>query len=96
VRRARVIGAAVVFLAIIFALAGGEYSTLDWFKLRAQEKSEQKAIAELKVEVDSLAKYARAVQTDNRLVERLARENFGMVRKGEFLYRLGRDSLDGE
>lgn len=93
-RRARVIGAAVVLLAIIFALVGGEYSTIDWFKLRAQEKNEQKAIAELTIEVDSLARYAKAVQTDNRLVERLARENFGMVRKGEFLYRLGRDSLD--
>lgn len=93
-RRARVVGAVVVLAAIAFAVSGGEYSTIDWFKLRAQEKNEQKAIAELTAEVDSLTKYAKQVQTDNRLVERLARENFGMVRKGEFLYRLGRDSLD--
>jgi cell division protein FtsB len=96
VRRGRVIGAVVVVAALAFAIGGGEYGTFDWLQLRSEERKEQKAIAELKVEVDSLARYAKQVESDKRLVERLARENFGMIRKGEFLYRLGRDSLDGE
>jgi cell division protein FtsB len=95
VKRARVVGAFVVLAAVAFALFGGEYGTFDWLELRSQERQEQAAIVELQVEVDSLTRYAKAIQTDNRLVERIARENFGMIRKGEFLYRLGRDSLDG-
>ncbi|HWA15837.1 MAG TPA: septum formation initiator family protein [Gemmatimonadales bacterium] len=95
-RKARVVGAVVVVAALAFAVGGGEYGTFDWLKLRSEEKRERKTIAELKVEVDSLKRYAKQVETDKRLLERLARENFGMIRKGEFLYRLGRDSLDGE
>jgi cell division protein FtsB len=77
---------------VVFALAGGEYGTLDWLSLRRQEREEARAIAELTVEVDSLKRYAKAVETDRRLMEKIAREEFGMIRKGEFLYRLQRDS----
>lgn len=94
-KRARLIGALVIIAALAFAVGGGEYGTFDWLSLRSHERAERKAIAELTVEVDSLAKYAKRVETDKRLLERIARENFGMIRQGEFLYRLGRDSLDG-
>jgi cell division protein FtsB len=80
----------------VFALGGGEYSTLDWMELRRQERAESEAIARLEIEVDSLAKYAERVKTDRRLQERIAREDFGMIRKGEFLYRIETDSLDGQ
>lgn len=85
----------LVFLgAVLFALMGGEYSTLDWLELRKQEREEARAIARLTEEVDSLKRFGRQLTTDRRLVERLARENFGMIRPGEFLYRLETDSLD--
>jgi hypothetical protein len=38
--------------------------------------------------VDSLERLARAIERDPRVQERVARERFGMLRKGEFLYRL--------
>ncbi len=94
-KRARLVGALILLAAVIFAFVGGEYGTLDWLQLRRQERAEREAIAVLTAEVDSLQRYAKAVETDKRLIERLARENFGMIRKGEFLYRLGADSLDG-
>lgn len=81
-----VVGA--VTLAIVFAVQGGEYSTWDLIRLRSEVKQERQAIADLKVEVDSLQKAAKAVETDPRTQERIAREQFGMLRKGEFLYRL--------
>ena len=84
----------VAALAIVYALTGGEYSTTDWFKLREEERTENERIADLTVIVDSLKRFARQLATDPRLQERMAREEFGMVRPGEFLYRLGRDSLD--
>jgi cell division protein FtsB len=86
--RARWIGVAIVVLALIFALEGGEYSTWDWWKLRGQEKEEKAAVTGLQRTVDSLDKVLKGVQTDPRVQERIAREQYGMIRKGEFLYRL--------
>lgn len=90
--RPKLLGVVVLVSALIFALAGGEYGTLDWLELRRQERAEQRAITELTAEVDSLKRFAKAVETDRRLMERIAREEFGMIRKGEFLYRLQQDT----
>ena len=90
--RPKLIGVLVLVSALIFALGGGEYGTLDWLELRRQERAEQKTIAELTAEVDSLTRFAKAVETDRRVMERIAREEFGMIRKGEFLYRLQQDT----
>ncbi len=87
-KRARIAG--VVGGVALGALAGfgGEYSTLDWLKLRTQLTSERAAIRELEAELDSLARVARALETDPVAQERAAREEFGMIRNGEILYRL--------
>ena len=90
--RVKLFGAVVLAGALVFALAGGEYGTLDWLELRRQERAEQRTIAELAAEVDSLKRFAKAIETDRRLMERIAREEFGMIRKGEFLYRLQQDT----
>ena len=95
-RRTTLAALVVLAGAAVFALGGGEYSTLDWLELRRQERAETEVIARLEVEVDSLAKYAERVKSDRRLQERIAREDFGMIRKGEFLYRIVTDSLDGQ
>ncbi|HWA56335.1 MAG TPA: septum formation initiator family protein [Gemmatimonadales bacterium] len=91
-KRSTLLGLIVLVGALVFAVAGGEYGTLDWLELRRQERDEARAIADLTVEVDSLKRYARAVETDRRLMEQIAREEFGMIRKGEFLYRLQQDT----
>lgn len=76
--------------AIAFALQGGEYSSVDLWK---QRKFKQKLISEtdsLQREVDSLRREAHAVLTDPATQERIAREQYGMVRGDkEILYRLG-------
>ena len=74
--------------ALYFALQGGEYSTLDLLQLRREEKEEQATITRLQILVDSLGKAADAIERDPKVQERVARERFGMIRKGEFLYRL--------
>ena len=84
----------VVALAIVLALFGGEYGIFDWLELRREARAEQGRIDRLTVEVDSLTRYLNQLKTDRRLLEQLARENFGMIREGEFLYRLEPDSLD--
>lgn len=70
------------------AVFGGEYSTFDWLTLRRQLATERSEIARLHTALDSLARLARALETDSATQERAAREQFGMIRNGEVLYRI--------
>ncbi len=82
--------AAIVGLvaALYFALQGGEYGTLDLLQLRRNEAEEHANVLRLERVVDSLMKAAVGIELDPRVQERVARERFGMIKKGEFLYRL--------
>jgi cell division protein FtsB len=85
---ARWLGLGAFLAALAFALLGGEYSTFDLVTLRRQAGEEAVRVAELQRMVDSLAVAARAIERDPRVQERVARESFGMIRQGEFLYKL--------
>jgi cell division protein FtsB len=79
--------AGLVF-ALYFALQGGEYGTLDLLQLRREEAEERANLERLHRMVDSLSRVATAIEHSPRMQERVAREKFGMLKKGEFLYRL--------
>jgi cell division protein FtsB len=84
----RIAVAVALAAAAVFAVQGGEFSTLDLIKLHRQEAAERAQVVELQRVVDSLTKAALAIERDPRVQERVARESFGMIRKGEFLYKL--------
>jgi cell division protein FtsB len=79
--------AALLFM-LYFGVQGGEYGTTDLVALRRQESSERAQVDRLRHVVDSLAREATAIERDPRVQERVARERFGMIRRGELLYRL--------
>ncbi len=79
---------AALALALYFGLQGGEYGTTDLLALRRQEASERAQVLRLRRVVDSLQREAIAIERDPRVQERVARERFGMIRRGELLYRL--------
>ena len=84
----RVAGLAGVLGLIALAVWGGEYGTADWITIRRQLADEKAKVAQLKVEIDSLGKFARDLETNPVVQERVAREQFGMIRDGEVLYRV--------
>ena len=86
--QARWAALAAVAFAIWFGLQGGEYATTDLLDLRRREASTRGDVTRLRRVVDSLQKEATAIETDLRTQERVARERFGMIRRGELLYRL--------
>lgn len=86
--RTRLAGIAGGFVLFALAAWGGEYSTADWLTMRRQLADEREKVAALAVEVDSLAKAARDLETNPAVQERVAREEFGMIRDGEVLYRV--------
>ena len=78
---------AVAAAIAYFAVQGGEYSTLALVRQRLAERNARRAIDSLQRDVDSLARYKHAVLTDPAVQERIAREEFGMVKQKELLYR---------
>ena len=88
VTRARWAALAALAFLLYFGIQGGEYGTTDLLALRGQEASEQAQVQRLRQVVDSLQKEAVAIEHDLRTQERVARERFGMIRRGELLYRL--------
>jgi cell division protein FtsB len=88
VTRTRLIGLGAGLVLAGLAFQAGEYSTLDWLTLRRQRTEERRSVRELELELDSLQRLARALEEDPAAQERAAREQFGMIRKGELLYRL--------
>jgi cell division protein FtsB len=88
VTRARLVGIAAAVVLAGLAFQAGEYGMLDWLTLRSQLAEERRAVRDLELQLDSLQRLARALETDPVAQERAAREQFGMIRKGELLYRL--------
>ena len=83
----------VVAGAIVFAIQGGEYSSLDLLRQRQFKQRLQAETDSLARHVDSLKRASELLRTDRATQERVAREQFGMIRGDkEILYRL--DSID--
>ena len=80
----------LVIAALAFAIQGGEYSTMDLWRQRKYKLRLVRETDSLSRVVDSLKREAHAVLTDPVTQERIAREQFGMVRGNrEIIYRLG-------
>jgi cell division protein FtsB len=83
----RVVLAAIGIGVIAFAVQGGEYGTTDLIRQKRALVVEQAAVDSLEARVAELVAYKEAVEHDPATQERIAREEFGMVRPGEVLYR---------
>jgi cell division protein FtsB len=79
---------AVLVTALVYAVQGGEWGTDDLLAQRARAGRLRAQIDSLKHEVDSMARVKKSILTDAAVQERIAREEFGMVRgEKELLYR---------
>ena len=66
--------------ATLFAVQGGEYGTTDLLRQRARKRAVLAEIDTLARQVDSLSRLKRRLTSDAALQERIAREEYGMVR----------------
>ena len=87
---------ALIALAVYFAVQGGEYSTKDLYVLNRRAGSLTRQVDSLQRQVDSLSRFLKLVKGDSATMERIAREEFGMVRgEKEILYRFGESPDSG-
>jgi cell division protein FtsB len=88
---ARILWFLIILAAVAFAVQGGEYSTMDLLRQRREHARLVHSIDSLTRVVDSLRRYNERLLRDPKLQERIAREEFGMVRgEKELLYRFQR------
>lgn len=83
----RMVLALLAIGAVGFAVQGGEYGTTDLIRQKRALVAESAAVDSLEARVAELAAYKEKVENDPATQERIAREEFGMVRPGEVLYR---------
>ena len=83
----RAIVPGLLLVAVYYAVFGGEYSIFELRAARASVEIERANLAELQLQIDSLRAWADSLQVDSATLERVAREEYGMIREGETLYR---------
>jgi len=84
----RVLFWCIVIVAVVYAVQGGEWGTDDLIAQRQRAARLRLQIDSLRQDVDSLARVKKSILTDAVVQERIAREEFGMVRGDkELLYR---------
>jgi len=86
---------ALIAVALVFAVQGGEFGTLDLVRQRREKARIVRSVDSLSRVVDSLKKYEDKVEHDPATQERIAREVFGMVRGNkEIVYRFASPRAD--
>lgn len=83
----RLVMPGLLLTAGYFAVFGGEYSVFELREARADVLREQARLERARLEIDSLRIELDKLEHDPATIERIAREDYGMVREGETLYR---------
>lgn len=78
---------------LVYAIEGGEYGTSDLLTQRDRKAALAQNVDMLAEDVDALRAELKAVTSDPVRLERMAREEWGMVRgEKELLYRMRADT----
>ncbi len=86
----------VLGLALYFALAGGDYSILDARRAEAELAARRAEIEDVRRGIDSIRTRIATLRNDDEALERFARERYGFIRDGEYLYRISEPEEEAE
>ena len=84
----RLVFPGVLGLALYVGIAGGEYSLLEARRARTELADRRAALREARQRNDSLRARIDSLQHHDEALERFARERYGFIREGEYLYRI--------
>ena len=83
----RTLGAAALVLAGHSWVFGGQFTMSNIGVLEREIAAERTEIAVMQAEIDSLRAWGDSLSNDPWVVERVARERYGLIRDGETLVR---------
>ncbi len=87
-RSRRLLLPGAVAVAVYFAVAGGEHSVLDARRAEDELAARRADTRQVQREIDSLRARIADLRDDDEALERYARERYGFIRDGEYLYRI--------
>lgn len=90
-RRRRLLFAVIGILVLSFILFS-DTGVINRFTLEQEKKELKHKIEEAEKETDSLKKRMKMLQSEDDEIERVAREKYGMKKKGEEIYLIERDT----
>jgi cell division protein FtsB len=92
VTTARWLALAALLVAVVFAIEGGSYNERNYLAVRQAERDSAQRVVVLQRAVDSLTAFRDSLANDPAVQERVAREQLGMVKPGELMFMIVRDS----
>ena len=84
----RLIFPGVLGLVLYLALMGGEYSLREARRADAELGARSAELPEARRQIDSLRAWIDSLRYNDEALERFARERYGFIRDGEYLYRI--------
>jgi cell division protein FtsB len=76
----------IVLVLLYFALAGSE-GLINLYRIHLEVRHMTEEIHELKSNIDSLQETIEKFKNDTSYIEKFARENLGMAKEGEKVYK---------
>jgi cell division protein FtsB len=80
----------VLGIPLLLYVVFGSHGILQRIRLERQKTELQEKIRAAEAEGKKLQEQSKALEGDKKTVEKVAREKYGMVRKGEQVYRTGK------
>ena len=72
----------------VYFILGGNYGLINLLSLKLQRDNLEAQNQVLEEEVDRLSTQKESLISDPKVIERIAREEYGMIKDGEFVYVL--------
>ena len=79
---------ALALVLFVVAAVYGDHGLIDLLRMRAEQTDLEHAAFDLQQQNEGLRQRIRRLRSDDRYLEKLARERLGLVKKGEIMYRL--------
>lgn len=90
------LAACVVALALfVVAAVSGDHGLIHVLHLQTQQRELEQTTFQLQQRNEHLRERIQRLQSDDRYIEKLARERLGLVKPGEIIYRVMTPSLPG-
>ncbi|MDE2793313.1 MAG: septum formation initiator family protein [Gemmatimonadota bacterium] len=90
----RLVFPGLVAIAFYVAVAGGEHSLMDARRATAELDDRHADLRAVRHEIDSMRARIDSLRHHDGALERLARERYGFIRDGEYLYRVSDGTED--
>ena len=87
-------GLFILAFVLLFYLLFDNKGIIARVRLESQRTEMQNKITAARQETENLKQQAKALESDKKTIETVARERYGMTRKGEKLYRVQKRSQE--